>query len=229
MRKSVRLGALAGAAALSLTLAACGGGGSMAGMDHNASTSSSASTAASVDPKHNAADVSFAQNMIVHHQGAIAMAKLATSQASTQPVKDLASRIEGAQAPEIQQMTAWLDAWGQPLSTGQSMDDMGGMSGMSSSSGSMSSGSMSSGSMSSGADGMMTDQQMTQLKAASGKNFDRMFLEMMTTHHQGAISMAKAEQANGSNPQAIALAKSIEQSQTAEVADMSQMLQNLGA
>ena len=75
----------------------------------------------------------------------------------------------------------------------------------------------------------MTDAQMKKLETASGTAFDRMFLQMMTTHHQGAIQMAKTEQADGSNPQALALAKSIETSQTAEVAEMSKMLQNLGS
>jgi uncharacterized protein (DUF305 family) len=56
-----------------------------------------------------------------------------------------------------------------------------------------------------------------------------MFLRLMITHHQGAIAMAKTEQANGSNPQAIALARSIESSQSAEIEQMNQMLQNLGS
>jgi uncharacterized protein (DUF305 family) len=141
--------------------------------------------------------------MVVHHQGAITMAKLAAAQASTQQVKDLAGRIEAAQGPEIDEMTSWLKAWGEPVSASSSMGNMG-----------------------SGAMGM-TVEQMNQLKATKGTDFDRMFLQMMTTHHQGAIEMAKTEQANGSNPQAKALAHSIETSQTAEVTEMAQMLKNL--
>jgi uncharacterized protein (DUF305 family) len=224
MRINVRIAALAGAVALSMTLAACGGGTS-ASSSTSASTSSGASTSSAVATTHNAADVSFSQAMIVHHQGAIAMAKLAVTRASTQGVKDLASRIEAAQSPEIAEMTAWLKAWGQPVSAGASMS---GMSGMDPSSGSMSSGSASSGSTSSGSMGM-SDAQMKELAAASGTAFDRMFLQMMTTHHQSAIQMAKSEQADGSNTQALALAKSIETSQTAEVAEMGKMLQNLGS
>jgi uncharacterized protein (DUF305 family) len=78
-----------------------------------------------------------------------------------------------------------------------------------------------------GAMGMMTDAQMMQLKSASGMGFDRMFLELMTTHHQGAIAMAGTEQANGSNPQAVALARAIAASQTAEVTEMRGILQSL--
>jgi uncharacterized protein (DUF305 family) len=143
------------------------------------------------------------------------MAQMAETQASTQQVKDLAKRIEAAQSPEIDEMTSWLNAWGEPVSPSNTMGNM-----------DHSSGSMSSGSMGSGAMGM-TDEQMNQLMGAQGTDFDRMFLEMMTIHHQGAIEMAKTEQANGSNPQAKALAHSIETSQTAEVAEMAEMLKNL--
>ena len=185
------------------------------------------SASSAIDAKHNAADVSFTQSMIVHHQGAIAMAKLAATRASTQEVKDLAARIEAAQSPEIQQMTSWLKAWGQPVSANASMSGMGNSPG-SMSSGSMSSGAMSSGAMSSGSMGM-TDAEMKGLEAASGTAFDRLFLQMMTTHHQGAVQMATSEQADGSNPQAIALATSIKTSQTAELTKMNTMLQNLGS
>jgi uncharacterized protein (DUF305 family) len=219
MRTSTRISAAVAATALSLALAACGGNSGAAGSATSASTSSSASS--TVAAQHNAADVSFTQNMIVHHQGAIAMAELAATRASSQQVKDLAKKIEAAQTPEIDEMTSWLKTWGEPATAS------GGMSG---SMPGMDHGSMPSGSMgSTGPMGMMTDEQMGQLKAATGREFDRMFLQMMITHHQGAIDMAKTEQANGSNPQAIALAKSIDTSQTAEVTQMNQMLQNLGS
>src|SRR3954454_12213353 len=120
-----RLGVAAGAAALSLTLAACGGGNSTSSSSTTSAAPTSSTASASVDATHNAADVSFAQNMIVHHQGAIQMAQVAEKQASTQQVKDLAKRIEAAQSPEIDEMTAWLKAWGEPVSASGSMGNMG--------------------------------------------------------------------------------------------------------
>lgn len=214
MRINARLAVLTGAAALSITLTACGSTSS--GAASSAGHSSSAS--ASVAVIHNAADVSFAQAMIVHHQGAIDMAKLAVTRASSQQVKDLAARIEAAQTPEITEMTSWLNAWGQ--SAGPTETSMPGMDHSSSPMSSSATGS-------DGAMGMMTEEQMNQLKAASGTAFDRMFLQLMTVHHQGAIDMAKTERSEGTNPPALALAKSIETSQTAEVTEMSRILQNL--
>src|SRR4051794_9144992 len=111
MHNISRLGVAAGAAALSLTLAACGGDSTSSSSTTSAAPTSSTASA-SVDATHNAADVSFAQNMIVHHQSAIQMAQMAEKQASAQQVKDLAKRIEAAQSPEIDEMTSWLKAWG---------------------------------------------------------------------------------------------------------------------
>jgi uncharacterized protein (DUF305 family) len=191
--------------------------------------------AASAD--HNAADLSFAQQMIVHHQGAVEMADLAPSRAvemadlapsraASQQVKDLAARIKAAQAPEIEQMTGWLTLWGAAMSTATAVStsdgtggmDHGGMSGMGKS-----------GEMSTGMamPGMMSDAQMQQLTDATGAEFDRLFLQLMIMHHQGAIEMSDTELAQGSNPEAIALAGSIKTSQTAEITEMQQLLQTL--
>jgi uncharacterized protein (DUF305 family) len=167
---------------------------------------------------HNQADITFAEQMTVHHQGAIAMADLAPTRASTAQVKTLAAQIKAAQAPEIKQMAGWLAAWapstdmnGMPQKTTASDGAMGGM-----------------GTASSGAPaampGMMTDAQMGELTAASGASFDKLFLQMMIVHHQGALTMAQTEAAQGSSPEALALAKSITTSQTAQISQMKALL-----
>lgn len=60
--------------------------------------------------------------------------------------------------------------------------------------------------------------------AAQGVDFDRMFLPRMIRHHQGAIEMARTELAEGINPAARKLAKQVETGQTAEIAQMQQVL-----
>jgi len=72
---------------------------------------------------------------------------------------------------------------------------------------------------------MMSQQEMSQLMAAHGAQFDRLFLQMMIRHHEGAVEMAKTEQARGLNPAAKKLAHKIETSQTTEIAQMQQMLE----
>ncbi|GGM09747.1 DUF305 domain-containing protein [Nakamurella endophytica] len=198
-------------------------------------TSSSSSTSAGAgDSTHNDADVMFVQMMIPHHQGAIAMAQLAASRASNQQVKDLAATIEAAQGPEIEQMTAWLQAWGVSTSTADMSSST-----AASSEGGMDHGGMDHGGMTMGKDGdmgsstamsmpgEMTDEQMQALEAATGPEFDRMFLQMMIEHHTGAVEMAQTELEQGSNSDALQLAESIKSSQTEEIATMQQLLQSL--
>lgn len=65
--------------------------------------------------------------------------------------------------------------------------------------------------------GMMSAEEMQALADASDAEFQDMWLEMMTEHHEGAIEMAKSEQAEGKYPDAVALAESIETAQDAEI------------
>lgn len=233
MTTKTRLGVAAIAASLAFVLAACSGGspsgaatsGTTSGTTTARSTGSPASISASASATatFNDADVAFAQMMIVHHQGAIQMADLAPSRAQNQDVLALAARIKAAQAPEIDQMTSWLTAWGAAPSmmsgsatSGMGGMDHGGMGGATSAAGS---------SMS--MPGMMSGDQMQQLESASGAAFDKMFLELMIVHHQGAIEMAETEIADGSNPEAVALAQKIKSDQTAEIAEIQALLQTL--
>lgn len=174
-----------------LTVAGCG-----SDTDSNDSTGSGGA-------QFNDADVTFAQQMIPHHEQAVEMATMAQEQASSTEVKQLAAKIEAAQGPEIDTMTGWLEDWGQEAPS----DSMGGMD-------------------DSGSDmsGMMSDAEMESIGAATGAEFDQMFLTMMIEHHTGAIEMAKTEQQAGENPDAIALAEKIEADQTAEIAQMEDLL-----
>ncbi|GAA4633207.1 DUF305 domain-containing protein [Actinoallomurus vinaceus] len=186
------------------TLAACGGGDDDSGHSMSGHSMPAHSMGASSAPSasgHNAQDVMFAQMMIPHHRQALTMAKQAAAKASSPEVKKLAGQIEQAQQPEIEKMTGWLKTWGESVSSG----DMG----------------MNHGS------GMMSEQDMKKLGTLSGKPFDKAFLQMMIQHHQGAVTMAKAEQASGSSADAKALASSIVTSQSAEIETMRRLLTSM--
>lgn len=73
----------------------------------------------------------------------------------------------------------------------------------------------------------LSNAQMQQLTASSGPAFDRMFLQMMITHHQGAIDMSRTELAQGSNPAARQLAQQIITAQQAEIREMQTLLQQM--
>ncbi|MDQ6947502.1 MAG: DUF305 domain-containing protein [Actinomycetota bacterium] len=150
----------------------------------------------------NTADVTFTQDMIAHHTQAIEMAKLAPGRATDAGVKDLAKRIQAAQDPEISRMKRWLKDWGKPVSSNSGMASNGGMADHGS------------------GKGMMSEAEMGTLMATMGSKFHMMFLEMMTTHHMGAIDMAKAELADGKSADAKKLAQDIIDAQTKEIAEM---------
>ncbi|NJP35805.1 DUF305 domain-containing protein [Micromonospora thermarum] len=221
-RTTVRRTALAGAALSALLVTAACSGNDMAGMEHG-SGSPTASASASATATFNDADVMFAQMMIPHHQQAVEMADLASARANDPELKDLAAKIKAAQDPEINTMKGWLAAWGKPTAapSGHSMP------GMSSAPGHDMHGTSSPTPGASGMPGMMTDKDMADLKAAQGTEFDKMFAQMMIAHHKGAIEMAKTEQAQGSNPDAKALAAKIAADQEAEVRTLQKILDRL--
>ena len=191
------------AVAAVLVVPACGGSdhsSSSSGMNH---AETAPSVAASAAGTFNDADVTFAESMIPHHQQAVRMAAMADGRASGAEVKELAGKIRAAQQPEIDTMTAWLAAWGRPAPV-PSMD-------------------MDHGSM----PGMMTGADMTMLADAKGTAFDRHFLTMMISHHEGAVEMARHEVAEGSNTEAKALAQKIITDQQAEITAMRAILERL--
>ncbi|WP_432831339.1 DUF305 domain-containing protein [Dactylosporangium sp. CA-092794] len=209
-RTLVRRAILAGAAlATALVLAACGGGhDQMPGMNP-AGGGSSGVTAV------NNADAMFAQMMIPHHRQAVEMATLADTRATDPEVKALAAQIKAAQDPEIQTMQDWLTSWGKPMPA--MSDGMGGMT----------HGDMPGMPATSAMPGIMSDTDLANLKAAKGRNFDQQFCTMMIAHHQGAITMAGQELANGTNPDAKALAQKIITAQQAEIDTMKKILARL--
>ncbi|MFE9609532.1 DUF305 domain-containing protein [Streptomyces sp. NPDC006012] len=204
VRRAALVLATAGAA---LVLAACGssdgdGGSGHAGHGGTPSSTSAADTAGT----HNAQDVAFAQGMIPHHQQAVEMARLAAGRAASAQVKDLATRIEKAQGPEITTMTGWLRTWGEDVPMAGMDHGDSGMSG------------------NPGMTGMMDDKDMTALEKATGKDFDTKFLTMMVEHHRGAVEMATTEQDKGAYGPAKSLAGSVVSAQNAEIGEMRKLL-----
>jgi len=204
--------------ALALTLAACGSSG-----DHPAASSGTAASSAAAATwsagtvsaeaaTGRAADISFAQLMIPHHQQALEMAGLALTHAVSPQVRALAQQIKAAQDPEIQQMKSWLAAWGAPEQ----------MERATASDGSMDHSGMDMGGMTSA--GMMSTEDMQKLENARGAGFDRMWLQMMIAHHQGAITMADQVLSSTGDAEVKKLAEAVVAGQTDEVSQMQKLL-----
>jgi uncharacterized protein (DUF305 family) len=112
------------------------------------------------------ADVTFVRDMALHHAQALEMAALAPDRAEDKRVRALADRISAAQGPEIDLMQAWLQQKGLPAVDLEA--DHHAM------------------------PGMATEEQLFALGQARGREFDRLFLQLMTAHHEGALQMVEA-------------------------------------
>jgi uncharacterized protein (DUF305 family) len=181
-----------------LVLAGCADSDDTGGMEGHDMGADSSENTPGAGAEANQADVMFAQMMIPHHEQALVMSRIMLDKEGVDPaVVDLATRIEGAQEPEIEQMNAFLDEWGvQPM-----MDHSG-----------------------HAMDGMLTDEEIAALEAADGPTASTLFLEGMIAHHQGAVEMAEAELADGVDPKARELAQEIIDAQEAEIAEMQELL-----
>ena len=129
------------------------------------------------DTRYSPADVKFMQDMIVHHQQAVDLAALVDARSSSDGVRKIADRIDGSQEDEIEFMRTWLQDRGE--STGMTGGNMQHHAGMNHAA------------MDHALMGMATPAQMTELATLNGSEFDRMFLNLMIRHHQGAIDMVR--------------------------------------
>jgi uncharacterized protein (DUF305 family) len=204
-----RLVAVGLVVAAPVALAACGGDDSATGSTTTTQAASGTPTTAppSGGAVHNSIDVAFAQGMIPHHAQAVEMSELAATNTSDPEVQALATEIIAAQGPEIEQMTTWLTAWGAEVpdpdaSMEENMEMAGGMM----------------------MSGMISEADFERLRAARDAEFDRLYLELMILHHEGAVEMARQELDGGDSPDAKALAQQIIDTQQAEITRMEQLL-----
>jgi uncharacterized protein (DUF305 family) len=149
----------------------------------------------------NADDVAFATNMIPHHKQAVDLSALVPDRSTNAELIALAQQISAAQQPEINVMKVFLVQWNENPDTNSGHAGHGNT-----------------------MQGMVDATTMTKLQSLNGAEFDKLWLESMIGHHQGAIEMAKAEIANGDNVDAKSLAKNIVTTQEAEIGQMKQML-----
>ncbi|MEJ5256204.1 MAG: DUF305 domain-containing protein [Acidimicrobiales bacterium] len=180
-------------------------------MGSGGSGGSTSTISVPADAEFNATDVAFAQGMIPHHGQAVQMADMALDISTNPTIRALAEKIKAAQDPEIATMEGWLKTWGQPVpDRNQPMDHASdGMGGMMMS-------------------GMMSEADMARMGNASGTDFDRMFLEMMVRHHEGAIQMAEQQLAAGKYQPTKDLAQVIITAQKAEIDEMNALLATTG-
>ncbi|MEU5366247.1 DUF305 domain-containing protein [Streptomyces sp. NPDC005925] len=169
--------------------------------EDNRTLSPEEAAAQRADDSPNAADVAYARMMIQHHTQALEMTGLVPERAGSTKIKKLAERISAAQGPEIGAMRGWLTNHGKKEQPGQHGEhDHAAMPGMASAA------------------------QLRNLRAAGGKAFDQLFLTLMITHHEGAVTMATEVKAQGNNVQIEEMADDVIAQQTSEITRMRKLM-----
>ncbi|SDP89898.1 DUF305 domain-containing protein [Lentzea jiangxiensis] len=165
----------------------------------SAPTVAPSDVSARIAPPPNDADRQYVAMMIGHHEQALAMTRFAPDRAENATVKGLADRIRFSQEPEIGAMKQWQRTF-NAIGTHGDHSSM---------------------------PGMATQDQLNALGAARGKDFDRMFLELMIKHHEGAIKMATDVRGAGTNVQVEEMADDVVATQSDEINRMKALLATL--
>ena len=166
-------------------------------------TAEEASDLASI--QYSAGDVMFLQGMISHHAQAMEMSALVESRSNRETMNLMAERISLSQDDEISMMQDWLGERDLevPSTDAHHADDYNLM------------------------PGMLTNEDMAQLEAASGDQFDRLFLEFMIQHHEGALEMVENlldQRGAAQDPVLYAFTSDVTSDQSAEIDRMDLML-----
>lgn len=159
-------------------------------------------------PTHTAADIQFMRRMIPHHTQALDMVALVTGRSQSPDVPLLAERIAVSQRDEITQMERWLKERGEatpaPHADHDRHDTL--------------------------MPGMLNTEELGRLERARGADFDRLFLQFMIRHHQGALTMVQELYAAGGGLESAAdrFAREVNADQGIEIRRMQDMLAKLG-
>jgi uncharacterized protein (DUF305 family) len=158
--------------------------------------------------EYTGADIKFMQGMIGHHAQALEMVSLLQTRTASADMKKMAERIRISQEDEIKMMQNWLRRRSQQVPTGRE-HHMHGATLM---------------------PGMLTQDEMTRLASQKGAAFDKLFLESMIRHHQGALAMVHdllATPGAAQDSEIFGFASDVEADQSAEIARMSAMREEL--
>ena len=149
-------------------------------------------------------ELQFLDTMAMHHKMAMHMAGLVESNSSNQALKDMAKKMIADQEKEIAQLKTWKEQWyvGKPEAVNMKMVGMA---------------------------ASMKGMSHEKLMSAKGEAFDRIYIDMMTQHHEGAVKMAQAASPKLKHAEAKEFAKMVVDKQTKEIAQMAEMKKSWGA
>lgn len=161
----------------------------------------SAEPAVMSSPRYVEADVHFMQGMISHHQQAIVMTDMVAARTQSENFRRMARRIDVSQKDEIARMTRWLQRRGEDVPSQHAHGPR--------------------------MPGMLSEEELARLAGVGGAAFERLFLEFMIRHHEGALVMVSdlfLAEGGGEEPELFQFASHVDADQRAEIARMRSML-----
>lgn len=192
-------------------------------------TDAARDTAAAVDTRPSEADVCFVEMMVPHHEQAVEMSEILLGKDGVwERGERFARYIQAVQGQEVDAMTAWLAAWDVALTdAAEGHAGHAGHSAPAATEGSL----MPSCSHDHGAvmDGMLTEEEMDSLREADTASAQRLYLELMIPHHEGALTMAEEALAEAENPFVLSSATHVVQEQVSELESIRAMIAALDA
>ena len=167
------------------------------------------------EPTADSVDAGFARDMAIHHLQGVEMANLVAERSSDREIEQLAFDISAVQTNQAGRLQGWLSLWGISPTAGERMTWMADSETPMGHTMDMSPGLM---------PGMATEEELTELRSLTGTAFDVEFLRLMIRHHQGGLAMAEYAAENADVPAVRALARTMAETQSAEVGTMTDML-----
>lgn len=152
------------------------------------------------------ADVRFMQHMMAHHQQARVMSAMVPERTTRPQIRLIAERIDVSQDDEMRQIRSWLRRHGVEAPAADAHAAHGEHASM---------------------PGMLTEAELARLAAARGAEFDRLFLEYMIRHHEGAVTMVAelfATPGAAQSSEMYGFATDVNADQRAEIARMRALL-----
>lgn len=173
---------------------------------------------ATENPTADSVDAGFARDMSTHHRQAVLMAGLARDLSADPEVALIAYDIETVQLSQVGQMQGWLSLWDLSQSTGEPMSWLGGHDHGAASGGIVSPAGTAL------MPGMASAPELDRLRTAQAADFDVLFLQLMIRHHQGGTQMANYAAEHAEVDAVRTLARSMAETQTAEISTLADML-----
>jgi uncharacterized protein (DUF305 family) len=139
-------------------------------------------------------DRTFIRHMSTHHEQGILLASIAAERAGDPHLRALSKLMVASQRGEAKILVHWWASWfHEPMEICSAKER-------------------------SSMPGLLETADVAKLRSTEASSFDRLFVDLMTKHHKGAVAMADSQLRDGSDPRLRIMAHAIRHEQQGEIA-----------